>query len=126
LMVFGPYAEIGAPNVWFWDGSTWTSELVPTQPPYRFEPAIAWDVARDVAVLHGGVGDRFIDETWTWSGAAWAERSSPGGSPSYRLRHAMAYDPLGEEVLLFGGAKDDEWYYPEGDAWTWDGAGWME
>ncbi|MBK8979788.1 MAG: SUMF1/EgtB/PvdO family nonheme iron enzyme [Planctomycetes bacterium] len=56
-----------------------------------------------------------------------ARHSGPG--PTARFRHAMAYDPVRQRVVLFGGS--DGW--PEvgpirvfGDTWEWDGVRWYE
>jgi serine/threonine protein kinase/formylglycine-generating enzyme required for sulfatase activity len=58
----------------------------------------------------------------------WVART-PVESPPPRLWHAMAYDPLRERVVLFGGGET----WPEigpgrlfGDTWEWDGVRWIE
>lgn len=47
----------------------------------------------------------------------------PPTSPPARAGHAMAYDPVGGKVLVFGG-YDDTGY--RNDTWTWDGVTWTE
>ena len=45
----------------------------------------------------------------------------PGGGPSARNGHSMAYDSTSGKVLLFGGRNGDT---PLGDMWEWDDDGW--
>jgi len=52
--------------------------------------------------------------------ASW-KKLTPGVSPSARAAMAMAYDPVSQRVVLFGG-YDDLIYLDE--TWTFDGATW--
>jgi hypothetical protein len=47
--------------------------------------------------------------------------ASPATSPPARAGHAMAYDPVRQQVLVFGG-YDDAGY--RNDTWTWNGSTW--
>src|SRR5438552_556492 len=49
--------------------------------------------------------------------------TSPSTSPPARAGHAMAYDPVSKQVLVFGG-YDDPGY--RNDTWTWDGSTWTK
>ncbi len=51
----------------------------------------------------------------------WGEENSPT-TPTARNAAAMAYDPIREEVVLFGGQTESGMRL--GDTWTWDGAEW--
>ncbi len=81
--------------------------------------ALAYDAARGVSVLVGGL--EWL-ETWEWDGSAWARRY-PNGSPSARSQHAMVYDAARGVVLLFGGVGAEQLF---GDTWTWNGAQWTQ
>ncbi len=45
------------------------------------------------------------------------------GNPGARWGHVFVYDPVRDQVLLFGGARDRGAYLA--DTWTWDGEGWQ-
>src|SRR5262245_809753 len=70
-----------------------------TDLPSRSSHAMAYDSARGVTVVFGGI--YADDETWEWSGQRWKLRASSG--PSARYGHAMAYDSRRGVTVLFGG-----------------------
>jgi hypothetical protein len=96
-------------------------------PAMRYGHAMAFDQARGRVVLFGGHADlafcpagQFCDDTWEYNGVTgtWEKRTPVGGSqPTPRTEHAMAYDPVRERVLLFGG--NDGTFCQ--DLWEWDG-----
>jgi hypothetical protein len=122
------------------DGSTWALDLdaeawqrmAPSvTPPARGWGAMAYDAEADRIVLFGGIGagDVHLADTWaydvdtdTWS------RVETGTTPARRTYAAMTYDPVGQRLLLFGGANgaweaetvlDDQWSFDlEAAAWT--------
>jgi hypothetical protein len=57
-------------------GWTWTEQPA-TGPPARSRASMAYDAARDVTVLFGGIdcGSPFSDcgDTWTWDGTQWSQ-----------------------------------------------------
>jgi len=82
---------------------------------------MAYDAARGQDVLFGGVAannSTALSDTWTWDGSNWTQRS-PANSPSARAGHAMAYDSLHQQVVLFGGSQTAE-------TWVWDGSNWTQ
>jgi hypothetical protein len=118
-------------------GDTWTYgppngvgldwiELAPEHsPPGRTGHRMVYDEARGELVLFGGalssnVGAE-LQDTWVWDGEDWVEKA-PANSPPRRTRHAMAYDPVNGEVVVFGGSQTG----PLGDTWVWDGETWHE
>jgi len=90
-------------------------------PPGRDNSSIAFDRARNVVVLYGGVVTvpGADDDTWVWDGSAWlqASTSSPMGQ---RDRAAMVYDPIRKQTILFGGSNVDDHTY------AWDGTTWSD
>ena len=90
----------------------------------RSEAAIAFDTARGRAVLFGGrdpQSNKPLGDTWEWQGGTWTKMAPAGPMPRARSGHALAYDPVRKNVVLFGGNVDDG---PIADTWTWDGATW--
>lgn len=98
------------------------------------------DRARGRVVLFGGgrccTGDCFYlgwcnkGDTWEWSGQQWDIVHVPHPPPG-RMRHAMTYDEIRSQVVLFGGGIpssdfDGSGLFLDGDQQTWvyDGDSW--
>jgi hypothetical protein len=113
-------------DTWTWDGTDWTKQSPADSPPARFEASMAYDPVRQRGVLFGGespaCSPNYCRDTWTWNGSTWNEQA-PATSPPARHRAAMAYDPAGRQVVLFGG-KDRNSVFR--DTWAWDGSDWNE
>jgi uncharacterized protein (TIGR03437 family) len=54
--------------------------------------------------------------------AVWTAQS-PGSAPSARSGHAMAYDSVHSQTVLFSGDSNNNWV---DDTWLWDGANWTQ
>ena len=102
----------------------WTDPF--PHPSARIGESMAYDSARGVSVLFGGLlqlGLLGNGETWVWDGLDWVHRSVVGPSP--RASHKMAYDSAREVVVLFGGIHARPFRYL-GDTWEWDGERWHQ
>ncbi len=96
---------------------------IPSGPISGIGYTVADDPAADQVVLFGGV-DNYAN-TWLWSGH-WI-LAAPEISPSGRIDAASAYDPLTQQVLLFGGRRAPVTSGPLlHDTWAWNGAIWRE
>ncbi|MBV8763010.1 MAG: DUF4215 domain-containing protein [Deltaproteobacteria bacterium] len=96
--------------------------LSPNQTPAaRSGEAVAYDAARQRAVLFGGKGaSGNLGDTWEWDGASWTKIPTVH-APSPRYAAAMAYDAKRHRVVLFGGTTSN----PGGnDTWEYDGVDW--
>ncbi len=99
-----------------------------TSPPARQTAGLAYDPTTGTVVIFGGWdnsnnGSAFGD-TWTWSGVNWTQQFPPVSPPARNARQAMAYDPVSQRVVLFGGMGSDNGRYggtPFGDTWEWNG-----
>jgi hypothetical protein len=89
---------------------------------------MTFDAKRCRTVLFGGdiggaTGD---DDTWEYDGLNWSPVATPD-APGPRWAYALAYNPITEKVVLFGGYGP---VYPTGsplaDTWEYDGANWVE
>ncbi|MCA8964786.1 MAG: hypothetical protein KDC48_07860 [Planctomycetes bacterium] len=100
-------------DTWTWNGATWTQRSPATSPPARHFAGMAHDVQRARTVLYGGLNTTLIqsqyrDDTWEWDGTNWTQVTtahSPGsifGSNGVG-EVSMAYDLIGQRVVLFGG-----------------------
>lgn len=65
----------------------------------------------------GGVG--VGPETYLWNGSTWTNPTN--GGPQGRRGHAMAFDALRGNVIMFGGTTSAQVL---GETWSWDGASW--
>src|SRR5256885_5190197 len=108
-VLFGGAAVVGgtvinADDTWEWDGSNWTQRTPSLSPAGRREFAMAYDAARQVTVLFGGIdtAGTFRNDTWEWDGMNWI-RMTPATSPAGRIDTAMVYDAAIQKVILFGG-----------------------
>jgi trimeric autotransporter adhesin len=86
---------------------------------------MAYDTKNSKLVLFGGYGDgATLNDTWVWNGSDW-QLVHPSQSPPARMDHALAYDPVRQAVILFGGiglgGPSPTWY---NDTWLWNGANW--
>ena len=113
-----------ANDTWEWQGDTWVLRAV-SGPANRTSHTLAYDSARGVTVLFGGLaGHHGLDsETWEWNGSAWTQRTSAG--PSARGRHAMVYDSVRNVTVLFGG-MNEIFSVISSDTWEWNGTAWTQ
>lgn len=110
-------------DTWQWNGLAWTEVTTSPAPPARSVASLAYDHARGELVLFGGLDGTpaRLGDTWTWTASGgWIEKQ-PLAAPAPRLRHALAYDRLHRDLVLFGGSIAAG---PLGDAWRWDGSTW--
>ena len=91
---------------------TWT-QLAPTgvAPNSRSGHTAVYDSTNNRMVIHGGAGSSTAvqDDTWILSDAngvggnpAWTQLTSTGAAP-YRASHTAIYDPVSNEMVIFGG-----------------------
>jgi hypothetical protein len=107
-----------------WNG-TWTQVYRSAPADDRFLPALALDTQRNEVVRFGGreliLGPgAYQNDTWTWNGS-WTRRN-PATSPPPRSYASMAFDPLRNQVVLFGGYDGQNHL---GDTWLWNGTTWQ-
>ncbi|MEM6532042.1 MAG: hypothetical protein AAF654_05430 [Myxococcota bacterium] len=99
-------------------------------PPDLHDGGVAYDAARGESVLFGGIRENLSisrwSETYTFNGAQWRLVSptdpEADGNPAARSAPAMAYDPVRQEVVLFGGQSRTGADF--GDTWIWNGESW--
>jgi hypothetical protein len=105
---------------WSWDGSTWRS--LPATLPARANYAAAYDSDRDRLIVHGGsslAARAELDDTWEMDRQQQWQLVSPAG-PGMRAHHALVYDPVRKQSVLFGNSDNAT----ANDTWGWDGRAW--
>ncbi|MCL4449358.1 MAG: hypothetical protein M1483_06575 [Actinobacteria bacterium] len=121
-----------AGNTWTWDGTNWT-KVASSGPPNS--GSLAYDAQTSQVIYFGGLissnsntgTTTDSNETWAWSGTAWA-KLSPTTSPSPRIQPTMAYDPLNQSIVVFGGIGPCSGFgqCPSlDDTWAWNGSTWI-
>jgi hypothetical protein len=115
-------------DTWEWDGTTWQLSSRPpaAAPVLRLWTAMAYDASQQRCVLFGGNKgtNPLPTDTQEWDGRNWILRT-PVNAPSGRQSHAMASEPGGVGVMLFGGG--DSYGTPTyGDTWRWAGGNWQQ
>ncbi len=100
--------------IWIWNGQKWRTH--PSTLPPRANEAVAYDPERNRLVVHGG--SDLPDQTWEWDHQVW--RPMSGSGPGARGHHAMSYDAVRKQMVLFG--NNDR--TPSTDTWGWNGQSW--
>jgi len=124
--LFAPGTSGYLGDTWQYAGGAWTQLTGAALPPRRFEHAMVYDGKRDRIVMFGGRGSSgtsLMNDTWEWDGSSWT-LMRPVTSPSPRVGHAMAFDPISGSVILFGGIQLGGPIV--GDMWSWDGTNWTQ
>jgi hypothetical protein len=110
----------------FSQNASWTHKSPSTSPSARDLHALVYDQARAQTMLFGGWptgGGICLNDTWVWDGNNWTQKF-PSASPPPRWQHAMAYDQIRQQVVLFGGFSSTNIYL--NDTWVWDGNNWTQ
>jgi hypothetical protein len=113
----GIYPAVRYNDTWTFSRENRWSQLSPaTIPPARQGAGMAYDPTTGTVVMFGGCPgwDTTMNDTWVWDGVNWTQEF-PAVSPPARTfqTQGMAYDPLTETVVMFGGGL--------GDTWIWNG-----
>jgi hypothetical protein len=111
-VLFGGWGPGYLGDTWTWNGARWTQETPAESPSPRRNHVMAYDSNRGVVVLVGGEGaSGLLTDTWEWDGAEWTKTLDLG--PTQRGLAAMAFDPLRDRMVLFGGVDLESL----GDTW---------
>ena len=112
-------------DVWIWDieESTWTELLVAGGPGGLYRHGLAWDEARGLLWVHGGVDQDEERQDWLWTldldNRIWNRRSWEGEGPPVRASHTFVATDRG--LLVWGGNASDtaSWLFDvENSTWT--------
>ena len=135
------YGGIGRPDIdssveryddmWSFSGSGWTEMQPATTPDRRLGSAVSVIPTTGKVLLFGGLRANVDDdrvtqyydgETWQWDGSAnsWT-KLTPARSPAARQNAMLGWDPVAQEMVLFGGYAGGLYY---SDLWAWDGTTW--
>jgi len=109
-------------DTWEWDGANWTQVTTAVSPPARWNASMAFDSARGVVVMGGGVGaaNASLADLWEFDGTSWLQRQSLTVPSAGRLG-SFVYDEARAETLVLGlsGSAGSS-----GAVHAWDGSQW--
>lgn len=133
MWLYGGELGNDGPVMWSWDGRRWEKhnlgdgDLVDSPQNYCPSQLVYDEVRGHVLTFGAGNGAADADGTWAWNGIEWqliVPLDPEGdGNPPPRQKHGLAYDPVRERIVLFGGKGEDTIY---GDTWEWNGESWQE
>ncbi len=102
----------------------WIRQRPSRSPSARYGTSFAYHPPTKTIVLFGGViatRGIHLGDTWLWNGRTWSV--IPAGGPRPRWHAVMAFDPVSNGLILFGGWGDEP--LPLRDTWKWDGTSWQ-
>ncbi len=100
-------------DTWEWDGTTWLPIATTSRPAARAGAAMAFEPRSGRLLMMGGGRN----DTWSWDGSLWRlEQESPAPIG------AITTDPLGRQLLMFGGQTSSSTY--SNDTLVGDGIRW--
>jgi hypothetical protein len=110
-------------ETWEWNGSSWSAAAPSPRPTARWVHSAAFDEARGVVVIFGGMDINIyaLHDTWTWNGTTWTPAATTG--PGGRYEACMAYDGARQVVIMFGGWDGAQ---PLSETWEWNGTAWNQ
>lgn len=120
-------------ETWVFNGTRWTQRYPATRPLARSQHGMVFDTLRNRVVMFGGrtvssVNFAIFGDTWIYQNENWSELH-PASAPSSRVAPAMAYDPIRDRIVLFGGSvfgTDGRTLQPIHDHWEFDGSVWQK
>ena len=131
-VVFGGYTITGYTNktwVYYHNSDYWMESSSEEVPSARYFHDMATDWNSDRIVMFGGYGMNesgfyaYRNDTWLYYAERdlWLEVSDAGGPPP-RYQHAMAFDNITGDVILYGGyGMNESGYYQRfNDTWAFD------
>jgi hypothetical protein len=114
-------------DIWAFDGNKWIRNNKSASPTARMNGCLAYDEARKVSFLFGGItrtdhGPEELNDCWIWDGQNWSQQM-PSSLPHSRTAASMGYDPIRKNMLLFGGVSGGGYL---DETWIWDGTSWLQ
>jgi hypothetical protein len=121
VVIYGGYyvdesqTNVFLDDAWEWVGGTWR-QLLFDETRRSSGAGIVYDPIRQLPMLMDGEG------LWIWQESRWTQLGFPA-SPSNRWGTELVYDPNAENIVLFGGAMDQNVF---DDTWAYNGQTWQQ
>jgi len=129
ITMIPPWASAQNLDLPYSSGSTGSDGAleIPILPHPAIHGSMVYDAARQECVYFGGGtinNSGVYSDTWTWNGVKWTLKGPPVRPPA-RRNAGMVYDPIRQEVVLFGG-YNTVGLPSHGDTWVWNGTTWAQ
>ncbi len=115
-------------DTWLWNGTNWRQPNPVSSPPARSAAAMAYDAATGQTVMFGGLipnsNSIRLGDTWLWDGTNWTQAAAQANGPGARDGQTMVYDPVHQQVVMFGGISAQGSILNE--TWLWNGSSWTQ
>ena len=106
-------------ETWLWDGTNWTQ--VAGSPRGAAGGSMTFDVARRNMVLL----PFYATNTWTFDGTTWTAHQTAHVPTTSVWVARMAYDPVNEVAIEFGGEHMAATNIYPTNTWAWNGSDWQ-
>jgi hypothetical protein len=133
MLLFGGSDDTDAALAETWTYNTtndsWTQLTPTTSPPARTYAQMAYTgtgTNTEIYLFGGNDGTTYYNDVWRYDGSDWTQVSTNGTLPTARTHHAIAYNPVNDVILLFGGRDAtgsllaDTWQLDLGNNDTWN------
>ncbi|MCB9936171.1 MAG: hypothetical protein H6840_10810 [Planctomycetes bacterium] len=109
--------DLDTQDTWEFSGGKWTKLTTRSKPEKRENAQVAFDAARGVVVLYGGMdkAGANLNDTWEYNGKDWIQKTTT--AQPIAGAGCMAYDPRAKACVLHTGAGNETWTY-DGKDWT--------
>jgi alpha-tubulin suppressor-like RCC1 family protein len=114
-------------DLWWYDPTSGTNgawiDMTTTaiSPTARIYHSMVWDPVGQCVIMFGGFDSSLKNDLWWYdptsgTNGEWIDKTTMMAiSPPARQYHSMVWDPVGQKVIMFGGAdasrKNDLWWY---------------
>jgi N-acetylneuraminic acid mutarotase len=134
MLVFGGHgappfqSDVYLNDVWAYrpTSDTWVQFTPSNTPPIaRSEHSAVWDTATGRMLVFDGINrtssvlGMYLDDLWAYQPAGnagtWTQLAPTGGPPAVRAGHTAMWDPTNNQMLMFGGGHNREYY---NDVWA--------
>ncbi|MFT3698510.1 MAG: hypothetical protein QM831_35525 [Kofleriaceae bacterium] len=119
-------------DTYLWNGRDWRFATPHDSPVGLVGASMVYDSKRGRAVMFGGafknVEPGYVPSSlmYAWDGADWTTLT-PATVPPIRVFGSMSYDPLRDQIVLFGGTASPTvnlYTSTPGETWVYDGTDW--
>jgi hypothetical protein len=92
-------------ETWMWSSSVWSKANPPSEAAVSVPAQLIYNSSAHEMFLIGGADA----SQWTWDGSTWKYQSLPTQDVKFVKRYypGIAYDPVRDEVIIFGGSQPD-------------------
>jgi len=134
MMFAGDSQVAGTTNVyadlWSYNGTTWTQPPASTGRTGLRNSGMAYDGTADRVVTFAGRDDdpaagtfNPLDTTWYYDATGW-HQAAPANKPPARKNFGIAYDPVRNRTVVFGGQAQNGNLVS--DVWEWNETTWTQ